>query len=142
MKKYLLLTFCLISFLGCEKGEKRFTQLPDGVYVGTFQRKPVWSNSDTAKITITFSLGAWSGASNKVKYPALCKGTYSIIGDTIIFVNECAWTAEFDWSLILTGKYALKTDGNTIQFSRDYRSATSDTYVDKYEMKRQDLNAL
>jgi len=138
MKKYLLLIFCLISFLGCKKDEKRFTQFSDGVYEGTFQRELVWSNSDTAKITITFSSGTWSGVSNKSKYPALCNGTYSITGDTILFENECAWTAEFDWSLILSGKYALTTDGNTIQFSRDYRSATSDMYVDMYNMKRKE----
>jgi len=138
MRKYLLFVCCLIGLLGCDKDEKNFPKLQEGIYVGTFQRELVWSPSDTAKITMTFSSNTWSGSSNKVKYPALCKGTYSIVGDTIIFENECAWTAEFDWSLILSGKYKLMTEGNTIRFERDYRSGTSDTYVDKYMMNRQE----
>jgi hypothetical protein len=73
-----------------------------------------------------------------MKYPALCRGTYAIIGDAIIFENECAWTAEFDWSLILSGKYVLKVKGNTIEFFRDYRSATSDTYIDKFRITRKE----
>ncbi len=138
MKKYLLFVGCLISLIGCDKDEKYYTKLQDGIYVGTFQREIVWSVNDTAKITITFSSDTWSGSSNKVKYPALCKGTYTIKGDTIIFENECAWTAEFDWSLILSGKYKLKTERNIVEFERDYRSATSDTFVDKYILKRQE----
>jgi hypothetical protein len=128
----------MISLLACNKDEQNYTKLQDGIYAGSFQRETVWSANDTAKITMTFSSGTWSGSSNKVKYPALCKGTYTIIDDTIIFKNECAWTAEFDWSLILSGKYKLKTEGNTVEFERDYRSATSDTYLDKYIMKRQE----
>ncbi|HEY4785544.1 MAG TPA: hypothetical protein VIH57_05825, partial [Bacteroidales bacterium] len=126
---------CLIN---CNKEGQNTTKIPDGVYAGTFQRELVWSDSDTAKITMTFSSGTWSGSSDKPKYPALCKGTYTIVGDTILFENECAWTAEFDWSLILSGKYVLKTDGNKVEFYKDYRSATSDTYIDKYKITRQE----
>ena len=138
MKKYFLFIFCLTSLIGCKKEEQNLTILKNGNYVGTFQRELVWSANDTAKITMTFSSGTWTGSSNMNKYPALCKGTYSIVADTIIFENECDWTAEFDWSLILSGKYVIKTEGNTTEFKRDYRSATSDTYVDKYEIIRQE----
>ncbi|NLD50984.1 MAG: hypothetical protein GX660_27895 [Clostridiaceae bacterium] len=138
MKKYLLFVYCLTGLLGCDKEENNSSRLQDGTYVGTFLRELVWSPNDTAKITMTFSSGNWSGSSNKIKYPALCNGTYSIIGDTIIFENLCAWTAEFDWTLILSGKYKLTIEGNTIEFERDCRSATSDTYVDKYKLKRQE----
>lgn len=112
--------------------------MPDGVYIGTFQRDLVWSDSDTANIIMTFSSNQWSGSSDMVKYSALCHGTYLIVGDTIIFENECAWTTEFDWSLILSGKYVLKESGNTIEFSRDYRTSTADTYIDKYKITRQE----
>lgn len=138
MRNNFLFIFCLVSLLGCGKEEQNPTKFQDGIYVGTFQRELVWSVTDTAKITMTFFGGTWSGSSNKVKYPALCKGTYSIVGDTIIFENECAWTAEFDWSLILSGKYGLKIEGNAIELTRDYRSATYDTYVDEYKLKRQE----
>jgi len=134
--------FFILSFLilfSCEKEEQIDINLADGVYVGTFQREAVWFDSDTANITLTFTSNQWNGSSDMVKYPALCHGTYLIVGDTIIFENECAWTTEFDWSLILVGKYVLKETGNnTIEFSRDYRSATADTYVDKYKIIRQE----
>lgn len=138
MKKYLLFIICFTSLIGCKKEEDNLTKFQNGVYVGTFQREFVWAATDTAKITMTFSSGTWSGSSNKVKYPALCNGTYSIVGDTIIFENECAWSAEFDWSLILSGKYLLKTQGDSIEFYRDYHSESSDTYIDIYKMIRQE----
>ena len=134
-------TFLILTFLfliSCENEESIYKMIPDGTYKGTFQRESVWSSSDTANITLTFSSNQWSGSGDREKYPALCHGTYSINGDTIIFGNECAWTAEFDWSLILAGKYALKQSGNTIEFSRDYRSSTSDTYIDKFRIVKQD----
>lgn len=137
MREYLLVIFYLTCLLGCEKDEEKYSRLPDGVYVGTFQRELVWSDNDSANIIMTFSSNTWLGSSDKTKYPALCKGTYSIAGDIIIFENECAWTTEFDWSLILTGEYVLKTKRNDIEFYRDYRSSTSDTYVDRYKIKRQ-----
>jgi len=138
MKKYLFFILCFASLIGCDRDGQIYTKIPDGVYVGTFQREHVWSNSDTANITITFSSNNWSGLSDIMKYPALCKGTYTIIGDTIVFENECVWTAEFDWSLILSGKYVLEPNGNTIEFYRDYRSATSDTYIDMYRITRKE----
>jgi hypothetical protein len=112
--------------------------IPDGTYTGTFQRELVWSKSDTAQVTLTFSSNNWYGESDKVKYPALCNGTYSIDGNKINFNSGCAWSAEFDWSLILSGEYTLTITGNTIEFSRDYRSATSDTYVDKYKLTKKE----
>lgn len=86
---------------------------------------------------MTFSSTTWSGSSDIVKYPALCKGTYSLDGDTIIFVNECPWTAEFDWSLILAFKYFLKIQNDSIEFYRHYTRPPSDTYTDRYKLKRQ-----
>jgi hypothetical protein len=47
-------------------------------------------------------------------------------------------TPELDWSLILSGKYALSVDGDKVEFTRDYRSATSDTYIDRYVLYRKD----
>lgn len=132
---YWFMIVCVM--VGCSKDERLAVKINDGNYIGTFQRVPVWSSGKTANITMTFSSNHWSGSSDIVKYPALCNGTYSIVGDTILFENECAWTAEFDWSLILSGKYVIKQSGGTIEFSRDYRSATTDTWIDKYKIKRQ-----
>ena len=136
--KYLFLIICLTLLFACESEDQVDRKLPDGNYSGTFQRQHVWAESDTANITITINSNEWSGTSDIEKYPALCNGTYLIIGDTIIFENECVWTADFDWSLILDGKYILKETGNLIEFSYDDRSATSDTYIDIYKLERQE----
>jgi hypothetical protein len=133
---YWIMIVCVM--VGCSKDENLTVKINDGTYIGTLQREPVWSSSKIANITLTFSSNHWSGSSDIVKYPALCNGTYSIVGDTIVFENECAWTAEFDWSLILSWKYVIKESVGTIEFSRDYRSATTDTWIDKYKIKRQD----
>ena len=136
MRAILLFALFLTCLAGCKKETQNYTRVPDGIYIGTFQREPVWAEKDSANITITFSSNTWTGYSDKMNYPALCKGTYSIEDDIIIFENQCAWTAEFDWSLILSGKYVIKSMGRTIEFYRDYRSATSDTYVDRYKIKK------
>jgi hypothetical protein len=69
------------------------------------------------------------------KYPALCHGTYSIKGDTIDFVNECAWTAEFDWSLILAGDYVIKESGKTLEFFR-MNGFDNWSTIDRYKLTR------
>jgi hypothetical protein len=136
MRTLLLIVFLSsIILTSCEKN-KEPTYLDIGNYSGTFQRELVWGDSDTANIIMTFSSNTWSGSSDKTKYPALCNGTYRIEGDTIVFENLCVWTAEFDASLILSGKYKLIRNGNNIEINKDYRSATSDTYVDRYKLTK------
>jgi len=102
--------FFILGFLilfSCKKEEQIDNKLPDGIYVGTFQREYFGLDCDTANVTFTFTSNQWSGYSDMVNYPSLCYGTYLISGDTIIFENKCFWTADFDWSLILNGKYVL-----------------------------------
>ena len=135
--KEIVLIIGLLFFVNCSKNEQIEKILPDGIYTGTFQRVLVWSDNNIANISITISSNKWTGTSSIVKYPALCSGTYFIEGDSITFVNECVWTAEFDWSLILGGKYHFKKDGNVIEFTKDYRSETADTFFDKYEIIKQ-----
>ena len=128
----------LVFICGCNKEEETTNHIIEGHYKGTFQREWVWADSETANVTFTFSSNEWSGSSDNYKYPALSHGTYSIIGDTIIFNNGGLWTTEFDWSLILSGKYVLSVDGARVEFTKDYRSATSDTYIDRYVLYRED----
>lgn len=139
MRTQLCFIFVFFIFMSCGKDEAiQQTVISDGIYKGTFQRQIVWAKTDTASITLTIEGNKWSGTSDLVKYPALCSGTYSIDGNTILFVNECIWTTEFDWTLILSGEYNLKIKGNTIEFSNDDRSATKDTYFDVYILKKQE----
>ena len=102
--------------------------IKNGIYVGTFQRQ-VSGNGMISNVTITFASVNWSGQSQYEKYPALCRGTYKINGaDQITFENSCPWTAEFDWTIILSGNYKLIVNGNSIQISKDYNNAFKDVY--------------
>lgn len=116
--RYLLapLLYAAVLLSGCEKTTVPAT-IADGTYTGTFQRQ-VAGGGQVAPVSLTFSGGTWTGQSQITKYPALCSGTYSISGNTVSFKNTCIWTAEFDWSLILSQDYNLTTTGNQLEMSR------------------------
>ena len=88
-----------------------------------------------SNVAIIFSGNTWAGAqSDFAKYPALCHGTYKITdATTIMFENACFWTAEFDWSLILSQGYKIKISGKNIEITREYIGL----YRDVYELTKQ-----
>ena len=102
--KTLLLIFIAISISACEKES---IDILDGTYKGTFQRDIINSDDEIANITLILDKGVFKGSSDKSNYPAICQGTYSIKQDTIIFENQCMFTADFNWTLILDGKYVI-----------------------------------
>ena len=128
----------LVFICGCKKEEETTNQIIEGHYKGTFQRELVWEELETANVTFTFESNEWSGSSENYNYPVLCRGTYSVIRDTIIFKNICIVPPELDWSLILSGKYALTVDGDRVEFRRDYRFASSGAYIDRNVLYRED----
>jgi hypothetical protein len=127
-----------ITSIGCENLHDGIDSIPDGVYTGTFQRQPAFGGGDTAQVTIIFSSNNYSGVSDKPKYPALCDGTYSIEKQKIKFMNTCIWTAEFDWSLILSGEYDFSLNGKQLIITRSYLDASTDTWTDKYILTKQE----
>ena len=120
--------FCLSIFaVSCNKTLSN-NLIPEGTYVGTFQRITS-TGGEISNVTITFSANNWTGQSQFAKYPALCRGTYKLnSADKITFENACPWTAEFDWTLILSQDYKIKMVGNDIEISRDYNGAYKDIY--------------
>lgn len=139
MKNYSYIVLILLTLLfSCDKDDNNEHIINSGVYKGTFQRKSVTYERKIANVTLTFTGDKWEGTSNIEKYPALCRGTYSIDGDVITFENECAWTAEFDWSLILSGKYLIEESGNNLDFYRVFNPETTESYTDIYILVKQD----
>lgn len=127
--RHILSTFlCLTIFaVSCKKTNSAYL-ISEGTYVGTFQRLTS-TGGQISNVTITFSANNWTGQSQFAKYPALCRGTYKSNGaDNITFENACPWTAEFDWTLILSQDYKIKIVGNSIEISRDYNGAYKDIY--------------
>ena len=125
------LCFTLVQ-VSCKKTSTD-SSVPEGTYVGTFQRFGS-SGAPISNVTITFSGNNWTGESQIEKYPALCHGTYKTSGaDEITFEDACFWTAEFDWTLILSQDYKLKVVGNSIEISRNYNGG----YLDIYKLSKQ-----
>jgi hypothetical protein len=128
--KYIIFAALTLTILisSCEKKDTGTDYLiKNGTYVGTFQRK-VSGTGPISNVTLTFNSGNWTGESQYAKYPALCHGTYITTPGQISFENSCVWTADFDWTLILSFDYKLLVSGNNIEISRDYNGAFTDIY--------------
>jgi hypothetical protein len=123
---------CLLAFsllLGCQKDDDDDDNItvPEGMFIGTFNR----TGMDTASVTLTLDGNKFNGQSDMAKYPAICHGSFEINDNTIVFSDSCAWTANFDWSLILNGSYTFSRNNNELRFSR-----TNGTITDEYILSR------
>ena len=127
-----LFTFflCTLVLLSACKKTTPTASIPDGTYTGTFQRQTA-SGGNLAPVSLTFAGGTWTGEGQVSKYPALCNGTYTVTGNKITFENKCMWTAEFDWSLILSQTYDFTVSGNQLEILRD-----NGTYRDVYKLTK------
>jgi hypothetical protein len=128
MKCTFLTLACLTLFaVSCKKTSSEFF-IPDGTYNCTFQRQTSTAGS-ISNVSITFSDNNYTGQSGSPRYPALCNGTYKAIeSGKLNFQNACFWTADFDWSLILSGNYKINVDSHYIEISRDYNNGVKDIY--------------
>ncbi|SFP75312.1 hypothetical protein [Hymenobacter arizonensis] len=109
------------------------TSTLSGTYKGTFQRNNASSSGQISQVSLTFADAKWTGTSQIQKYPALCSGTYEVSSSNeITFVNACIWTAEFDWTLILSGKYTLVMKDDELELSK-----TTGSSQDIYRLRRE-----
>lgn len=116
MRTGILLLMVLLA--GCLTEEKDFP-LPESQYEGTFMRLAPGSEGPEKSVSLTLINGRYTGISDSLRYPAICEGTYSIEGRRITFTNECAWTADFDWTLILQGTYLIEEKPNETVFIQE-----------------------
>ena len=128
MKISSLFISLLLTLTSCESKIENYLKIQEGTYVGTFQRQGSLSLGPISNVTLIFSDSTWSGQSDISKYPALCKGAYSYNGHNIVFTNHCAWTAEFDWSLILGGELSYSFDGQHLQLTKTLSTGKFDKY--------------
>jgi hypothetical protein len=124
----------ILFMASCQKNNEPRV-VPEGTYIGTFTRVGlILAGSDSVKITFTgnkFS-GESYGHSNS---PRICNGDFQIMGDSVSFHNACIFTADFDWTLILSGHYKISTEADNLTISRMYLSSSS--YSDTYSLKKQ-----
>ena len=118
-----LLGVCLLG--ACQKNNTTEpTYSLAGRFTGDFHR----SGLDTVQVTLLFKTdGGFEASGGRQYYPALCNGTYQRQGNQLVVDDSCAWTANFDWSLIFDGTYDLQfLDANKIRIRRTQGSVTDE----------------
>ncbi|HMQ61904.1 MAG TPA: hypothetical protein PKE06_14625 [Flavilitoribacter sp.] len=126
MKKLPIL-FTVLLFLavsGCNKTTETVAPVLEGQYTGTFER-----NGTIAPVELNLNDQDFTGSSETDKFPAICSGHYTATGDSISFENTCIWTAEFDWTLILSESWHYVVDNNKLTLIRPNG--------DRYDLQKQ-----
>jgi hypothetical protein len=123
----------MIFLFSCKKNSEPPPPL-DGVYTGTFSRVGmVLVQPVTVQLSFTGNL--FKGESDQNQAPAICNGGYSLSADSIEFKNACHFPADFDWTLILGGKFKIERLGDSLIISRMYMGFNP--YSDTYRLKKQ-----
>ncbi|NOT75950.1 MAG: hypothetical protein HOP08_13570 [Cyclobacteriaceae bacterium] len=130
----LAVTFLMTS---CKKDEVKKKEgvdpLASGVYKGEFYRGGPLIDAISSHVTIVVTDNKFEGSSDVSNYPSICSGTFSVSGSKINFSNACAFTANFDWTLILGGEYDLEVNGNEVIMIHRY----DDGNFDRYRLSKQ-----
>lgn len=129
--KILIATFFSIVtiFSACKKED---LNIIDGTYKGTFT--VIYSSGpQTGQAILELKNGRFSCLGNSNRIPSGGSGTFSSDNNMITFNDENFWTADFDWNLILSGKYDYSFDGKKLKFSADKNGVGN--Y--KYDLERQ-----
>jgi hypothetical protein len=101
----------LVLFVNCSNSDNHNIEpyVFSGNYTGTFER-----NGTTSNVQINFTNNTFSGQSETQLFPALCSGTFETTNSTITFQNQCFWTANFDWTLIINDEWSYTFSNNTL----------------------------
>lgn len=108
--------------MSCDKDEELHLSELRGVYSGTFtveySEDPIFYDQKelSNEVSIEFGSGNFTCSSGESYTPAGGSGKFEIDGTKIVFNDENAWFANFDWNLILDGEYEIqeKESGITI----------------------------
>lgn len=122
---FLILLLTLFSCANRDTGQP--PGLPDGVYKGHFIRSSPLTRYAPANVRVVLSGNTFKGESETTHYPAIGHGTFGMRGAEVEFTNEAIWTADFDWSLILSGKFQWSVEGDTLEMTQ-----SQDGHTDHY----------
>lgn len=120
--KFIILIGLFLTILACSDDETQ--HIIEGEYSGIFER-----DGNTSGVELSLLNGTFSGQSEIIKFPAICSGRYTVTNNVITFSNECPWTAEFDWSLILNGEWNYQYNNDTL--------IMTNSIGDKYILEKQ-----
>jgi hypothetical protein len=122
----LIFSFVLLSLSACKK--QKIAQNLEGSYTGIFYRSAPAIDYRPSTVTLKLEGNNFSGTSDIIHYPAICNGAWSINTAFVKFENKCAWTADFDWRLILDGDFSYELDGRHLKLWKSYGNGMYDTY--------------
>lgn len=133
MVKFNLLFLLLVCGLslnisGCDEPEIIGVDQLKGTLTGYFIRSSPTTRYRPISVSINFTETAFEGTGEFDQFPAICKGTYILADNSIEFSNDCVWTADFDWTLILQGKWSIYGQDDKIIISRDHGNGLMDRY--------------
>lgn len=97
MRNYIFAILVLFAALSCKQSKSPVSI--EREYLDTFYR-----GEDSAPVEVTLEAGNFTGEIRN-RFPAICRGNYTFSGNTISFQDACIWTADFDWTLILSGTW-------------------------------------
>lgn len=89
----------------------------EGTYSGVFTVEYINGGSFSNPVTVTFGNGRYTSSAAADRFPAGGTGTFELEQDNISFADENIWTADFDWNLVLNGKYEYSLTGHQLHFS-------------------------
>ena len=124
-----IILYIVTLILGCKKDN---LNIKDGTYKGTFT-VTYSSVTQTGQTPVELKKGKFTCSGNSNRIPAGGAGTFSSDNGKITFNDENAWTADFDWNLILSGNYDYTFDGKKLIFSADKNNVGN--Y--KYDLEKQ-----
>lgn len=125
MKPFPYLVLAVAICIGCRKSHT--VLIRESVYTGTFQRLTPQGGT-IVNVSLTLDSGRYSSEGGSGRYPVICKGSYYTKPDSVYFLNECMFTADFDWTLILSGAYSYTQKEDSLIISRQYQQAFTDIY--------------
>ena len=128
MRQLLALFLFVLVVSACKKNDDDSPAYElSGRFRGTFNRS---GNPDTAQVSFNFKPDmSFDGTGGASYYPAICAGSFQRNNNTLVVNDSCAWTANFDWSLIFDGNYNINfTSENSVRIWRT-NGAVTDEYL-------------
>jgi len=138
MLKKLLVAAVILALSGCS--DKLSLDALSGTYTGKFHYVSPDLSKETADAKIVFTQQNYSSQGNSNKIPAGGSGAFEIEeGNILNFKDENIWTANFDWLLILNGKFKYDLKGDSLiltRYSEPCPSCSMQAGSYQYRLKR------
>ncbi|OGU75359.1 MAG: hypothetical protein A2V93_09845 [Ignavibacteria bacterium RBG_16_34_14] len=117
---FLLIVILICFFYSCAE-EEIYSTFEDGVYEGTFTMVESNNTIHTGKVTFSFIHNKYICIPESQFLPPSGGGNFQISKNILTLEDKVAHTANFDWSLILNGKFNFTYDGKKLILKQNDR---------------------